>query len=79
MAEVEFNLGLDVVRKIQSVGRAESVLKSVLDNDIFDKLSKHDPYWHSDYDVEAEKLDELRRILDCMHDNLWGVMSILRE
>ncbi len=68
-----------MISKIQDMGRIEEILKSYLDNDIFCKLSKHDPYWESSHDIESNKLDDLRRTLSCLHDNLWDVIRLIRH
>lgn len=66
-----------VTKKIQDMGRAQQKLKSILDEDIFDSLSKHNPYWDAiDPDV-SDKLDDLRRKFVCLNDNLWDLWAIL--
>lgn len=72
-----FSMGM--ISRIEDIGRAQNKLKTILDNDVFDTLSKHNPYWHSEHDIEADKLDEVRRQLSCLNDNLWDLWAVLRQ
>lgn len=67
-----------MISRIKDLGRAQERLKMILDDEIFDTLSKHNPYWDSKYEPEADKLDDLRRKFSCLSDNLWDIMGILR-
>ena len=73
------DLSKQILDKIQDVGRAEQKLLDILEDDIFKKTSKHNPYWESNLEEEADKLDELRMKFACLHDNLWDVIGILRD
>ncbi len=66
------------VSRLEDMGRARQFLEGVLDNDVFEKTSKHNPYWESEHEIEADKLDDLRMTLTCLNDNLWELMQILR-
>lgn len=68
-----------MISRIEDIGRAQQRLKSILDDDLFDNLSKHNTYWHSKYEPESDKLDDLRRKLSCLSDNLWDLMTILQK
>jgi len=72
-------IGKSILNRIQDMGRVENMLKSILNDDVFANLSKHNPYYDSEYEVEADKLDDLRRKLSCINDNLWDVISILKK
>lgn len=67
-----------MISRIKDLGRAQEKLKMILDDEIFDRLSKHNPYWDSKYEPEGDKLDDLRRKFSCLSDNLWDIMGILR-
>ncbi len=67
-----------MIDRVQDIGRAQERLKSILDDEIFEKLSKHNPYWDSNHEPECEKLDDLRRKFAQMNDNLWDLWAILR-
>lgn len=65
------------IKKLQDLGRAQTMLCSALDSPLFKNLNKHDPYWNANLQEEEEKLDDIRCQLRCLHDNLWGIVSIL--
>lgn len=66
-----------VISRLEDIGRAKQMIKSILDDDIFDTLSKHNPYWDSEHEVESEKLYDCRMKFGLVQDNLWGLYSIL--
>lgn len=66
-----------VVNKIQDMGRAQQRLKSILHDEIFETLSKHNEYWDSIDPDASDKLDDLRRKFVCLQDNLWDLWAIL--
>lgn len=66
-----------VISRLEDIGRAKQMIKSILDDDIFDTLSKHNPYWDSEHEVESEKLYDCRMKFGLIQDNLWGLYSIL--
>lgn len=68
----------EILSRVVDLGRAHSKLHGILQDEIFYKLSKHEPYFHSKHEEEADKLDDLRMKLSCLNDNLWDVMVILR-
>ena len=66
-----------ILQRLEDIGRAKQMIKSILDDDIFDTLSKHNPYWDSEHEVESEKLYDCRMKFGLVQDNLWGLYSIL--
>lgn len=67
-----------MISRIKDMGRVQERLKIILDDEIFETLSKHNTYWHSKHEPEADKLDDLRRKFSYFNDNLWDIMGILR-
>lgn len=67
-----------MIEVVVRLGRAQQFLKNIVEDKLFDNLSKHDPKWRSEHDEEDEVLDATRRSLSCLSDNLWSLMSILR-
>ncbi len=65
--------------KLQDMGRVEEKLLNLLEDEIFQDTSKHNTFWHSKHGVEADKLDDLRGKISCLHDNLWDIIAILRR
>jgi hypothetical protein len=72
------SLSEKMIKRIEDLGRAESLLKNVLEHSIFESLSKHNPYFHSEHELESDRLYDIRCTLGCIHDNLWGVWAILK-
>ena len=73
----ERSLGWYAAQMIQDRGRIDKTLLTLTEDEIFDDLSKHNPYFHSEHEVEAEKLEELRWKLSHIHEKLWEVISII--
>ena len=67
----------DVVNKLLKVGRAYQLIMLLLDDDIFDNLSKHDPFWDSEHDAEADKLHDLRFKFQHMSDQLYDIVALI--
>lgn len=68
-----------MVDRIISLGRAQRLLKEIMSEDIFNGLSKHNVYWQSEHEKEYERLDDTRRRLICLHDNLYDLHAILHD
>jgi len=68
-----------VIARLEDFGRAQSKLKMILDDEIFDNLSKHDPYWDHADEIASDKLYDIRMKLICLSDNLWDLWAILRR
>lgn len=67
-----------IVQAIIRLGRAIEKMKSILELDLFDNLSKHNPYWDSEHEPEGEKLDQARRNISFIHEKLYEMNSTLR-
>lgn len=74
----EKDLPTKLIDTVIRLGRAQQYLDSILKDDIFMEMSKHDTKWHSEYDRESDILDNTRRGLSILNDNLWFLMCILR-
>ena len=59
-----------LIKKIQEVGAALYILEEMINHEIFDNLSKHNPYWHSESEEDSEKLYEIRCKLSYLEDKL---------
>jgi hypothetical protein len=68
-----------IVTKIMFLGRAQQQIFDLLDHDLFQNLSKHNPYFHSEHEVEADKLDDCRRRLQVVHDTLWDIVGTMNQ
>lgn len=65
--------------KIMQIGRAEQQIIDLLDHDLFQDLSKHNPYFDSEHSLEADKLDECRMKLQLVHETLWNIVGMLEN
>jgi hypothetical protein len=68
-----------MVERLISLGRAQRLLKEIMSEEIFDGLSKHNVYWTSQHDKEDEKLDDTRRKLVVIYDNLCDLHAVLHD
>lgn len=68
-----------ILKRIQDMGRIEERIKSILDQEIFEQLSKHNPYWDSEDEKTCDKFYDLRMTLSAIYDNLWDIMGIIRK
>ncbi len=73
------NVSKIMVDKLISIGRAQHLLKEIMSEEIFDGLSKHNVYWQSAYEKEYEKLDDTRRRLVIIYDNLCDLHAVLHN
>ncbi len=69
----------EILNRIHNMGRIEERILSLLDEEIFENLSKHNPYWDSEHEPEGDKLHDTRMRLSCIKDNLWDIISILKN
>lgn len=68
-----------MISKIKDMGIIQQKLEEILDDEIFDDLSKHNPFWHSKYEPESHKFNDLRGKFSLLSENLWDIMGILRK
>jgi hypothetical protein len=69
---------LELIGYIEKIGIAREKLNEILDLDIWDDLSKHNPYWESQYEPECDKLDDARRRLAALHEQLLEIHLLLK-
>lgn len=63
MNDLKADLPLAMMAHIQKTGQALEILNEVLNNDVFDNLSKHNPFWAS-----SDEMDDLRMKFLCIQD-----------
>lgn len=76
MNEEENTFPKEILRRIQDLGRIEEKLKHLTHQEIFDDLSKHNPYWESTDEVASEKLYDIRMQLSYILEQLYEITSI---
>lgn len=72
MEPLKADLTLAMMEQIQKSGSALSMIKELLDDEIFGTLSKHNEFWH-----ESEKLEDLRMKFGYIEDKLLQVTKCL--
>lgn len=66
-----------MIQRIESIGAAKEKLANLLDDDVWLDLSKHNPFWDSEYEKESDKLHDLRLKLSLFHEKLWEIHGTL--
>jgi len=72
-------LGNHILNRIQDIGRIEEKISILLKDEIFEMLSKHNPYWVAEKEDEEDKLDDLRRKLCAIQNTLWDIKEIIND
>lgn len=67
----------ELINHLHNIGKAQWLIKQLLDRDIFDTMSKHNDYWHSAHEVEGDKLDDVRCQLSGIQSELWEIQEAL--
>ena len=67
----------DLINRLESVGVAREKLRVVLEDDVFNDLSKHNPRWESEHEPEGELLHDLRFKLAWLEEQLWAISAAL--
>lgn len=68
-----------VVSYILKVGEARQMLHQLQQDEFFSTLGKHNPYWDSEHEIEADKLDEIRMNLCHMLNQIMDAYQKLGE
>jgi len=67
------------VKALISIGRAEMILNKIFGNPLFDNLSKHNPWWDSEHEKEAELLHDIRCQFQSINDDLYELSAELKQ
>lgn len=68
-----------MISRIEDIGRARQAMYAILDNELFEHRSKHDPFWESETLQDMDKLQNVRMKLSFMYDSLCEVLEILNN
>lgn len=74
---MEIRQPLDPLLYAIGCGSAKEKIRRLLDDNIFDSFSKHDPYWSSEFELEADKLNDIRYQFQKIYDELSDVYCSL--
>lgn len=66
-----------ILDRMQDIGIAKERLSALLDDDIFNDLFKHNPWWESEHEAESDKLHDLRMKLGYFSEKMWEIWHIL--
>jgi len=71
------DMALSLIQSIQKSGKAIEILNKILGDDIFDTLSKHNPWWSHEDEKIYEKLDDLRRKFMWVEEEIRNAMYLI--
>lgn len=71
------NYMIPIIQRLEDIGRAKEKLIELMGYEIFDNLSKHNPYFDSEHSIESDKLYDLRMKLAHIQDCLCNIYDIL--
>ena len=64
-----------VISYMLGVGEARGICRKILDEDIFDDISKHNSYFQHTDEKTADKLEDIRWALNRIHDALYDILG----
>lgn len=67
----------ELIKFLLHVGESRSKISELTDLELFDNLSKHNPYYQSDHEIENEKLTFIRFQLQHIQEDLNEIWSKL--
>lgn len=67
----------ELIKFLLQVGESRSKIGEITDLEIFDNLSKHNPYYQSEHEIENEKLTFIRFQLQHIQEDLNEIWSKL--
>ncbi|HJT86084.1 MAG TPA: hypothetical protein VJ697_16515 [Nitrososphaeraceae archaeon] len=66
-----------IIKRLEDIGKCKILVSELLDDEIFDDTSKHNTFWHSENEKDADKLDDVRRKLMFIHERLCDMYCTL--
>lgn len=73
----ESNFYRNLIKRLEDIGRCRHILDQLHRHDAFDDLSKHNYFFHSEHQIESDKLNELRMYLGNIKDQINEISEIL--
>lgn len=68
----------DLIKHLHNIGKAQLLVKQLLDKEIFETLSKHNDWWvPCNLEEGFEKLDDVRCTLNGIQYELWEIQEAL--
>ena len=75
--ELTKDFPMAMISRLEDIGRVKEKLLTILKDNVFKNLSKHNPYWDSEHETAADKLDDCRMKFGYIHDQLWDIVSVI--
>ena len=66
-----------IVKRLEDLGKAKILLSQILKDETFEDLRKHNNYWDSEHEKEADKLDDIRLKIQGIEYQLYDLLEIL--
>lgn len=75
------NIADAFITRIMNIGRVQEKIIQLLEHDVFANhfLSKHNEYWDSQHEKEADKLDESRMRFSMIESELHDILYLLQS
>lgn len=70
-------INIQIIKRLEDIGTAKQLLKELISDNLFDDLSKHNPYWESIHEVEDDKLHDLRMKLMYLHEKIGEIYDVV--
>jgi hypothetical protein len=65
--------------RLRVLGRIHEKLLKLMQEDLFDSLNKHNPYWHDENEATSEKLHDVRCKVCMINDQIHEIWALLEE
>lgn len=67
-----------LIKHLHNIGKAQLLMRQLLDKEIFETLSKHNDWWSCPADeIANEKLEDVRCTLSGIQYELWEIQEAL--
>ena len=66
-----------LIKHLHNIGKAQLLVKQLLDKEIFETLSKHNEWWDSEDAIASDKLEDVRCTLNGIQYELWEIQEAL--
>lgn len=66
----------EVIKRFEKMGQVQALIDELFHHEIFKNLSKHNPYWDSEHEIDSEKLYDIRCKLGYIHDRLSDALAL---
>lgn len=75
--QMEPEPAINHLKLVHNTGKAYAKLDGLIRHEMFDNLSKHNPYWDSEHEIESDKLHDIRMRLQTIQETISDVMVLI--